>query len=136
MDPTQSYQSFEIPGDGHCLFNSFLRSLHLQTRVSELRRQMIQQIFSDQNAMRRLSTLNAHISREQEHFNPAWMGVALLDAGTNLSPGVMDDRLYALWTRYSDEMRAASWAGDILSFLGCLLLCYVSMRHCFQVDRR
>ncbi len=63
--------------------------------------------------MKRLSALNAHISREQEHFNPAWMGVALLDAGTDLSPGVMDDRFYALWTRYSDEMRATAWAGDI-----------------------
>jgi hypothetical protein len=122
LDPTTLYHSFEVPGDGHCLFNSFLRSLHLHTRVSELRLQMIQRISEERNAMKRLSALNAHISREQDRLNSAWMDVDLLDAGTDLSPGVMDVRFSALWIRYSDEMGAAAWAGSILSFLACLLL--------------
>ena len=122
LDPTTLYHSFEVPGDGHCLFNSFLRSLHLHTRVSELRLQMIQRISEERNVMKRLSALNAHISREQDRLNSAWMDVDLLDAGTDLSPGVMDVRFSALWIRYSDEMGAAAWAGSILSFLACLLL--------------
>ena len=38
--------------------------------------------------MKRLSALNAHILREHEHLNPAWLGVDLFDAGTDLSPGI------------------------------------------------
>ncbi len=63
---------------------------------------MIDFISDEQSAMKRLSALNAHILSEQEHLNPAWMSVDLLDAGTDLSPGVMDVRFSALWIRYSD----------------------------------
>jgi len=81
--------------------------------VSELRQQMIDFISQEQNSMKRLSALNAHILREQEHLNPAWLGVDLFDAGTDLSPGIMDVQFSSMWIRYSDEMTSAAWAGNI-----------------------
>ena len=123
-DPARFYHAFAIPGDGHCLFNSFRRSLLLQDTVATLRQQMIDFISGERDAMKRLSALNAHISREQEHQNPAWADVELLDPGTDFSPGVMDIRFSALWVKYSDEMTTRAWAGNLT--LTCSSFCFIS----------
>ena len=57
------FHAFNVPGDGHCLFHSYILFLKLQTAVSELRRQTVDYIASDPNPIRRLSALNAHIAR-------------------------------------------------------------------------
>ena len=85
---------------------------------------MVAFISGERDAMKRLSALNAHISREQEHQNPAWADVELLDPGTDFSPGVMDIRFSALWVKYSDEMTTRAWAGNLT--LTCSSFCFIS----------
>ena len=133
-DPIKLYHAFAIPGDGHCLFNSYIKNLHLRITVMELRQQMIDFISAERSSMKRLSALNAHILREQEHLNPAWMDVDLFDAGTDLSPGVMDVRFSALWIRYSDAMTSSAWAGITISFAACLTLYFLTLTLSFQVN--
>ena len=114
-DTTKLFHSFWVPGEGHCLFNSFKSALHLMTTVSILRRQVVDLISDESDAMKWLSTMNAHIAREQEFHNPAYNDVELLDAGSINSPGQMDIRFSTLWAQYSDEMLSTAWAGTQLS---------------------
>ena len=110
-DTTRLFHSFWVPGDGHCLFNSFKSALRLMTPVSLMRRQVVNVISDESDPMIRLSAMNAHITREQEYHNPAYNDVELLDAGTIFSPGQMDVRFSTLWAQYSDEMLSTAWAG-------------------------
>ena len=118
-DSARLFHSFDIPGDGDCLFTSFIRSLHLSTSVSSLRRQVVDSIADEQDPAIRLSALNTHIAREQEFNNSAYNNIDLFDAGTVFSPGQMDVRFSDLWVRYSDEMLHNAWAGNTL-LLPCL----------------
>jgi hypothetical protein len=74
------------PAPGCCLVNSFIRSMHRQKTVSELRLQMVDFISYERDVMQRLSALNVHsnfILREQEHHkfhHPAWLGIDLLNS--------------------------------------------------------
>lgn len=106
------FHSFDIPGDGSCLFNSYIKALHLSTTVSTLRNEVVTFIAQDPNPINRLNAMNAHIARETEYQNPNWMNVQLFDPGTDLNPGQLDIRFSALWCQYSDEMRANAWAGS------------------------
>ncbi len=54
-DPARLFHSFYIPGDGDCLFTSFIRSLHLSSSVSSLRRQVVDSIADEQDPAIRLS---------------------------------------------------------------------------------
>jgi hypothetical protein len=109
------WHAFEVAEDGHCLFNAFKYSLQIQDSVSELRRQVVHSIENQPNAMRRLSALNAHIGREQEHGN--WLDVEMFDAGTDDNPGALDERFYAVFSRYSDHMLSIAWGGKTLFFI-------------------
>jgi hypothetical protein len=121
-DTTKLFHSFWVPGDGHCLFNAMKSTLHLMTPVSILRRQVVDLISDESDPMIRLSTMNAHIAREQEFGNRHYNDVELLDAGTVFSPGQMDVRFSTLWAQYSDEMLSTAWAGTHLSFYFLLFM--------------
>ena len=86
--------------------------MRIQDSVSDLRRQVVHSIENQPNAMRRLSALNAHIGREQEHGN--WLDVEMFDAGTDDNPGALDERFYAVFRRYSDHMLSIAWGGKPL----------------------
>ena len=130
-DSTKLFHAFFVPGDGNCLFNSFKSTLHLMTTVSILRRQVVDLISDESDPMKRLSTMNAHIAREQEFHNQTYNNVDLLDAGSINSPGQMDIRFSTLWAQYSDEMLSTSWAGTQLSFYFLLYLFHFPL---FQVN--
>jgi hypothetical protein len=132
-DTTKLFHAFYVPGDGNCLFNSFKSALHLMTSVSILRRQVVDLISDESDPMKRLSTMNAHIAREQEFHNPAYNDVELLDAGSINSPGQMDIRFSTLWAQYSDEMLSTAWAGTQISFYFLLYLFHFPL---FQVNRK
>ena len=57
------HHAFFVPGDGHCLFRSFVQFLKISTSIAQLRRQTVQYIASDPDPMNRLNALNAHIAR-------------------------------------------------------------------------
>lgn len=115
-DPDRLFIAFFVPYDGHCLFNSFISSLQLRSTVQELRTAVVRNISEVSSPQIRISALNTHIAREQDHHNPAWQDVDLLDAGTVFMPGEMDITFSHLWVRYSDEMSHNSWAGTHISF--------------------
>jgi hypothetical protein len=121
-DSTKLFHAFFVPGDGNCLFHSFKSALHLMSSVSILRRQVVDLISDESDPMKRLSTMNAHIAREQEFHNPAYHDVELLDAGSIHSPGQMDIRFSTLWAQYSDEMLSTAWAGTKLPLFSPLLV--------------
>jgi hypothetical protein len=130
-DSTKLFHAFFVPGDGNCLFHSFKSALHLMTSVSILRRQVVDLISDESDPMKRLSTMNAHIAREQEFHNPAYNDVDLFDAGSINSPGQMDIRFSTLWAQYSDEMLSTAWVGTQLSFYFLLYLFHFPL---FQVN--
>ena len=84
----------------------------LDASIQELRAQVVRVISDEGNPAIRISALNAHISREAEHRNPAWQNVALLDAGTVNRAGELDIQFSHLWVQYADEMSSNAWAGD------------------------
>ena len=57
------HHAFFVPGDGHCLFRSFVQFLKISTSISQLRRQTVNYIASDPDSINRINALNAHIAR-------------------------------------------------------------------------
>jgi hypothetical protein len=114
--PDKLFNSYFVPYDGNCLFSSFKNALQIQSTVQDLRTAVVQNISNEANPQIRISALNTHIAREQEHDNPAWQDVDLLDAGTVFVPGEMDIQFSHLWVKYADEMSDNAWAGTHISF--------------------
>lgn len=57
------HHAFFVPGDGHCLFRSFVQFLKISTSIAQLRRQTVNYIASDPDSINRINALNAHIAR-------------------------------------------------------------------------
>jgi hypothetical protein len=114
--PDKLFNSYFVPYDGNCLFSSFKNALQLQSTIQQLRIAVVQNISDEANPQIRISCLNTHIAREQEHHNPAWQDVDLLDAGTVFVPGELDIQFSHLWVKYADEMSDNAWAGTHNSF--------------------
>lgn len=117
LTPDRVFKAYFVPYDGHCLFQSFKDSIQLQSTIHDLRNAVVRNISEESNPQIRISALNTHIAREQNHRNPAWHNVNLLDAGTVLVPGEMDIQFSHLWVKYADEMSDNAWAGRIPPFL-------------------
>ena len=110
--PDKLFSAYFVPYDGHCLFKAFKEALGLDASIQELRAQVVRVISDEGDPAIRISALNAHISREAEHRNPAWQNIALLDAGTVNRAGELDIQFSHLWVQYADEMSSNAWAGD------------------------
>ena len=114
-NPDRMFTAFFVPYDGHCLFKSFKDALQIDTSIHDLRAQVVRTISEETDPAIRISALNTHISREQEHRNPDWQHIQLLDAGTVSEPGSLDIQFSVLWLKYADHMSVDAWAGTFKS---------------------
>ena len=67
----RQFRSFEVSGDGNCMFSSLIHALHLDVTPQQLRIDMIDRL-QQQNAHMRICGLNEYMIRESDVRNPYW----------------------------------------------------------------
>ena len=116
----RQFRSFEVSGDGNCMFSSLIHALHLDVTPQQLRIHMIDRL-QQQNAHMRICGLNEHMIRESDVRNTYWkryfeengtFQLHVEGADGDIEGDIVGSPDFTeAWNRYVQEMSGRAYAG-------------------------